>query len=72
MTHSDSTIDLSAACWRKSTHSDGGNGCVEVADGYEGLVPVRDSKNPNGPKLTFQNGSWASFVGSSLARTFPN
>jgi hypothetical protein len=37
--------------WRRSSHSDnlGGN-CVEVALLAEG-VGVRDSKNPDGPKL---------------------
>lgn len=34
--------------WRKSTYSDTGNGCVEVA---RTLGAVRDSKNPGGPRL---------------------
>ncbi|MFD8361732.1 DUF397 domain-containing protein, partial [Streptomyces hygroscopicus] len=44
------TPDLSVAAWRKSSYSnpDGGN-CVEVADNLPGIVPVRDSKNPDGP-----------------------
>ena len=42
-----STLDLSTVAWRKSSYSDGGdNNCVEVADGYTGVVPVRDSKTP--------------------------
>ncbi|WP_435876739.1 DUF397 domain-containing protein [Streptomyces achromogenes] len=37
--------DLSSATWRKSSYSGGGaNDCAEVADGYPGVVPVRDSK----------------------------
>lgn len=60
MTH---TLDLSTAVWRKSSYSGGGaNDCVEVADGYAGLVPVRDSKAPHGPALFFGTGAWASFV----------
>jgi hypothetical protein len=49
--------------WRKSSYSnpDGGE-CVEVADGFVTAVPVRDSKNPNGPVITFAAGGWASFV----------
>jgi hypothetical protein len=44
--------DLSAAQWRKSSYSNGdGGNCVEVADGYPGVVPVRDSKVPTGPTL---------------------
>jgi hypothetical protein len=55
--------DLSTAVWRKSSYSDGGGtNCVEVADNCPGTVPVRDSKNPEGPVLVFGAGSWASFV----------
>ncbi|RXS73788.1 DUF397 domain-containing protein [Streptomyces sp. TM32] len=27
-----------------------------------GVVPVRDSKNPDGPALVFPAGGWSSFV----------
>ncbi|URN01777.1 DUF397 domain-containing protein [Actinomadura madurae] len=45
--------DLSPTSWRKSSRSDqeGGN-CVEVADVITG-VAVRDSKDPDGPRLAF-------------------
>ncbi|MGW7043923.1 DUF397 domain-containing protein [Streptomyces avermitilis] len=57
--------DLSTAVWRKSSYSDGGGtNCVEVADGYPGLVPVRDSKAPQGPALVFGAEPWAAFVGN--------
>ncbi|MFI9171709.1 DUF397 domain-containing protein [Streptomyces lincolnensis] len=57
------TPDLGAAVWRKSSYSDGGGtNCVEVADGYPGIVPVRDSKVPDGQVLVFGAASWASFV----------
>ncbi|MFD4558539.1 DUF397 domain-containing protein [Streptomyces sp. NPDC058469] len=60
-----STPDLSTAAWRKSSYSQGGaNDCVEVADGYTGLVPVRDSKTPSGRPLVFSAGSWLTFVES--------
>ncbi|GAA3213656.1 DUF397 domain-containing protein [Actinocorallia longicatena] len=40
------TLDLSSADWRKSSHSGtSGGDCVEVA-AVEGVVAVRDSKNP--------------------------
>ena len=57
------SIELSAAAWRKSSYSnsDGGQ-CVEVFDGFIEVVPVRDSKSPNGPVLTFAANGWASFV----------
>lgn len=55
--------DLSAAAWRRSTYSNttGGN-CVEVADGLPGVVPVRDSKNPDGHRLIVSAASWQAFV----------
>ncbi|MFI8874290.1 DUF397 domain-containing protein [Streptomyces sp. NPDC055243] len=54
---------LEVGRWRKSTYSgpDGGN-CLEVADGHPEIVPVRDSKNPTGPKLVFRAASWSAFV----------
>ncbi|MFF4385200.1 DUF397 domain-containing protein [Streptomyces sp. NPDC001552] len=56
---------LEMATWRKSTYSDGtGGDCVEVADGHPGLVPVRDSKQPEGPHVVFHAQAWARFVGS--------
>ncbi|QXE35019.1 DUF397 domain-containing protein [Streptomyces sp. GMY02] len=58
------TIPASAlAGWRKSSYSnpDGGS-CVEVADGVPGLVPVRDSKNPDGPAITIPAPAWTSFI----------
>lgn len=35
--------------WRKSSFSNTGNGCVELA---RTLANLRDSKNPTGPSLT--------------------
>jgi len=58
------THDLRFARWRKSSYSnaDGGE-CVEVADGYPGVVPIRDSKNPGGPVITVSAGAWRAFIG---------
>ncbi|WP_329206373.1 DUF397 domain-containing protein [Streptomyces sp. NBC_00683] len=57
------TPDLSTAAWRKSSYSNGDGGeCVEVADGFPGLVPVRDSKTPAGPALSFTSSRWTPFV----------
>jgi hypothetical protein len=55
--------DLRNAIWRKSSYSNGeGGSCVEVSDACPGLVPVRDSKDPNGPALIFPTASWDCFV----------
>ncbi|MGW0419149.1 DUF397 domain-containing protein [Streptomyces sp. NPDC003015] len=49
--------------WRKSSYSNSeGGSCVEVLDGYQAGVPVRDSKVPNGPALVFSATGWAAFV----------
>lgn len=56
---------LEMATWRKSTHSGGSGGdCLEVADGLPHIVPVRDSKRPEGPHVVFRARAWADFVGS--------
>lgn len=53
------------ATWRKSTHSGGdGGSCLEVSDGQLGVVPVRDSKQPEGPHVVFRARAWAEFVAS--------
>ncbi|MBE1599253.1 hypothetical protein H4687_005382 [Streptomyces stelliscabiei] len=56
---------LSTATWIKSTYSDDNGGdCIEVAPGFPGLVPVRDSKNPDGPVLVINRSAWLSFIGA--------
>ncbi|MER8001692.1 DUF397 domain-containing protein [Streptomyces sp. NPDC095613] len=59
-----------AANWRKSSYSnqDGGQ-CVEAADNLPGIVPVRDSKNPQGPVLTFPAAAFSSFIQAVRAET---
>ncbi|MEU9703501.1 DUF397 domain-containing protein [Streptomyces sp. NPDC047981] len=54
---------VEVATWRKSSYSDGSGGnCLEVSDDHPGIVPVRDSKNPDGPKLAFRAAAWATFI----------
>jgi hypothetical protein len=48
--------------WRKSSYTNGRASCVEVALGLPQAVAVRDSKNPNGPKLTVTPATWSAFV----------
>ncbi|MFF5709081.1 DUF397 domain-containing protein [Streptomyces sp. NPDC012756] len=56
-------IDLSAATWRSSSYSNtSGGDCLEVRDDVPGLVPVRDSKRPDGPVLLLPAAVWAPFV----------
>ncbi|WP_327258651.1 MULTISPECIES: DUF397 domain-containing protein [unclassified Streptomyces] len=57
------SIDLSTVFWRKSSYSNqDGGACIEVSDDLATVVPVRDSKNPCGPVLTFAADGWSSFV----------
>jgi hypothetical protein len=54
---------LKDASWRKSSYSGSQGGeCVEVADGVTGVVPVRDSKDPQGPALIFDAAAWTAFL----------
>ena len=51
--------------WFKSSYSENGGQCVEVAANLvasRGVVPVRDSKDPEGPALVFGASSWSVFV----------
>ncbi|MET8628134.1 DUF397 domain-containing protein [Kitasatospora sp. NPDC004669] len=56
--------------WRKSTYSGSGGVCVEVADGFAGVMPVRDSKDPGGPALLFLADAWQSFINAVRAGEF--
>jgi Domain of unknown function (DUF397) len=49
--------------WRKSSYS-GANGqdCVEVASLPKGGRAVRDSKDPDGPRLAFTASEWRAFI----------
>lgn len=52
-----------ATVWRRSSYS-GSNGgtCVEVAARADQVVAVRDSKDPDGPKLAFGPAQWQAFL----------
>jgi hypothetical protein len=49
--------------WRKSSFSGGtsGSNCVDVAYTTE-TVAIRDSKNPNGPRLAIPHPHWHQFL----------
>ena len=48
--------------WRKATYSSGNGGnCIEVATA-DHTVAVRDSKDPDGPRLAFKTNAWQAFA----------
>jgi hypothetical protein len=56
-------MDIGNMTWRKASYSgDNGGACVEVASTSKPLIAVRDSKDPNGPKLAFTPPVWESFT----------
>ncbi|MCE4945832.1 DUF397 domain-containing protein [Streptomyces albulus] len=64
--------ESNSTTWVKSSYSDrdGGN-CIEVAPGFPGVVPVRDSKDPLGPVLVIPAHGWSSFVAAVKSGGFP-
>ncbi|MEU7179092.1 MULTISPECIES: DUF397 domain-containing protein [Streptomyces] len=61
--------------WVKSSYSDANGGdCVEFSPALtqaHGIVPVRDSKDPDGPALVFPAADWTSFVTAVKHGGFP-
>jgi hypothetical protein len=47
--------------WRKSTASDSGGNCVEVAVGGDSVY-VRNARDRGGPMLRFLHHEWAAFL----------
>ncbi|MFF4225865.1 DUF397 domain-containing protein [Streptomyces abikoensis] len=58
------TVDQTHAAWVKSSYSNAGQNCVEVAGavGRSGLIGVRDAKDKAGPAILLEPAAWASFV----------
>ncbi|WP_203816366.1 DUF397 domain-containing protein [Paractinoplanes ferrugineus] len=55
--------------WRKSTRSGAAGHCVEVAN-VPAAVLVRDSKDVEGPVLTFAATQWNGFIAGVRAGEF--
>ncbi|HVF14304.1 MAG TPA: DUF397 domain-containing protein [Acidimicrobiales bacterium] len=55
--------------FRVSSFTASGTSCVAVAMG-DGLIGVRDSKNPDGPVLLFNDKEWRAFLNGVKAGEF--
>ncbi|MEU4567599.1 DUF397 domain-containing protein [Micromonospora sp. NPDC023956] len=61
-------MGLTGAVWRKSSRSgNGGSTCVEVATNLPDVVGVRDSKDRQGPVLSFSPEAWEAFARATVA-----
>lgn len=55
--------------WRGSSRCGEAGHCVEVAE-VDGLILMRDSKDPAGPVLRFERAEWAAFTAGVQAGEF--
>jgi len=54
------TTTAAPEVWFKAADSDSGGNCVEVS--FDGdTIKIRDSKDPDGPQLTFTSAEFESF-----------
>ncbi|MEU5383710.1 DUF397 domain-containing protein [Kitasatospora cineracea] len=64
-------MDPASLRWVKSSYSDNGGDCIEVApEASQHFMPVRDSKDPEGPALVFSRSAFAAFVAAAAAGEF--
>ncbi len=56
-----SAIDQESTVWRVSSYCVAGSSCVEIAN-FPDSVWVRDSKDPDGPRLAFSLAEWHIFI----------
>jgi len=64
-------MDIGHLTWRKASRStSNGGGCVEIAQFPDAAVGVRDSKDPEGPKLVFAPNDWHLFLTGAKAGQF--
>ncbi|MGW2249862.1 DUF397 domain-containing protein [Kitasatospora sp. NPDC001660] len=61
--------DLRKVTWCKSSYSTQGGNCIEVGS-LPNVVPVRDSKDPEGPALAFPAEAWSAFVAAVRSGEF--
>jgi hypothetical protein len=55
--------------WKTSSKSFSNSNCVQVSEAG-GMIAVRDSKDPDGPVLSFTPDQWRAFVQGARAGEF--
>jgi hypothetical protein len=61
--------EFQSLCWKKARHSIANGDCVEIASA-QGLVAVRDSKDPSGPIMRYDASVWQSFLSGARSGKF--
>jgi hypothetical protein len=61
---------VNAANWRKSTHSNGGTNCVELAALPDGDIGMRNSRHPEGAVLAWPRQAIAEMLAAMKANEF--
>jgi hypothetical protein len=56
--------------WVKSSESFANGNCLEVAELPDGIVGVRNSRDPGGPVLQFTGDEWRVFLGGARRGEF--
>ncbi|MEY9926896.1 putative secreted Zn-dependent protease [Catenulispora sp. GP43] len=63
-------IDQLKTGWRKSSASSGNGACVETTSVKADEILVRNSRDPEGPVLSFTKAEWVAFVAGVKAGEF--
>lgn len=53
---------VEVGAWRTASYSATDGNCVEVAGAHPATIAVRDSKDPDGPRLSFTPAEWTAFI----------
>ncbi|MFF4777577.1 DUF397 domain-containing protein [Microtetraspora fusca] len=56
--------------WRKSLRSAGNGNCVQVAGREDGMILVRDDKDPDGPVQEYTRQEWLDFIADAKEGRF--
>ena len=61
-------LEINGLQWRKARRSANNGACVELAEA-NGLIVIRDSKDPEGPVLSYPAGAFRTFLEAAKRAT---